>query len=46
MNNQSNGDQRQALFDAICTHVNNIENLAALLPAVKHIAQKHTSYNI
>lgn len=46
MNNQRNGDQRQALFDAICAYVNNIENLAALLPAVERIAQKHTSYNI
>jgi len=35
MNNQRNGDQRQALFDAICAYANNIENLAALLPALE-----------
>ncbi|WP_346825947.1 NO-inducible flavohemoprotein [Serratia inhibens] len=46
MNNQRNGDQRQALFDAICAYAANIENLAALLPAVERIAQKHTSLNI
>ncbi|MGQ8776181.1 NO-inducible flavohemoprotein [Serratia sp. NA_112.1] len=46
MNNQRNGDQRQALFDAICAYAVNIENLAALLPAVERIAQKHTSLNI
>ena len=31
MSNQRNGDQRQALFDAICAYAANIENLAALL---------------
>ncbi|MCC3704035.1 NO-inducible flavohemoprotein [Rouxiella badensis] len=46
MSNQRNGDQRQALFDAICAYATNIENLAALLPAVERIAQKHTSLNI
>lgn len=46
MNNQRNGDQRQALFDAICAYASNIENLAALLPAVERIANKHTSLNI
>lgn len=46
MNNQRNGDQRQALFDAICAYAVNIEDLAALLPAVERIAQKHTSLNI
>lgn len=46
MNNQRNGDQRQALFDAICAYAANIENLAALLPAVERIAHKHTSLNI
>ena len=46
MSNQRNGDQRQALFDAICAYAANIENLAALLPAVERIAQKHTSFNI
>ncbi|AHG19054.1 dihydropteridine reductase [Chania multitudinisentens RB-25] len=46
MSNQRNGDQRQALFDAICAYANNLENLAALLPAVERIAQKHASFNI
>lgn len=46
MSNQRNGDQRQALFDAICAYATNIENLAALLPAVERIAQKHTSFTI
>ncbi len=46
MSNQRNGDQRQALFDAICAYATNIENLAALLPAVERIAQKHTSFII
>ncbi|WP_226790002.1 NO-inducible flavohemoprotein [Rahnella sikkimica] len=46
MSNQRNGDQRQALFDAICAYAANLENLAALLPAVERIAQKHTSFII
>ncbi|EPS5684727.1 NO-inducible flavohemoprotein [Cronobacter sakazakii] len=46
MSNQRNGDQREALFNAICAYATNIENLAALLPAVEKIAQKHTSFNI
>ncbi|MCW6601052.1 NO-inducible flavohemoprotein [Yersinia ruckeri] len=46
MSNQFSGDQREALFNAICAYAANIENLAALLPAVERIAQKHTSLNI
>ena len=46
MSNQRNGDQRQALFDAICAYGANLENLAALLPAVERIAQKHTSFSV
>ncbi|PSU31300.1 NO-inducible flavohemoprotein [Photobacterium lutimaris] len=46
MSNQRNGDQREALFNAICAYANNIENLPALLPAVEKIAQKHTSFMI
>lgn len=46
MSNQFNGDQREALFNAICAYAANLENLAALLPAVERIAQKHTSLNI
>lgn len=46
MSNQRNGDQREALFNAICAYASNIENLAAILPAVERIAQKHSSLNI
>lgn len=46
MSNQFNGDQREALFNAICAYAANIDNLAALLPAVERIAQKHTSLTI
>lgn len=46
MSNQRNGDQREALFNAIAAYASNIENLAALLPAVERIAQKHTSFQI
>ncbi|MEH6531257.1 MAG: NO-inducible flavohemoprotein [Photobacterium frigidiphilum] len=46
MSNQRNGDQREALFNAICAYANNIDNLAALLPAVEKIAHKHTSFMI
>ncbi|GAL08369.1 flavohemoprotein [Photobacterium aphoticum] len=46
MSNQRNGDQREALFNAICAYATHIDNLAALLPAVEKIAQKHTSFLI
>lgn len=46
MSNQRNGDQREALFNAICAYAANIENLATLLPAVEKIAQKHTTFQI
>ncbi|QCR35277.1 NO-inducible flavohemoprotein [Nissabacter sp. SGAir0207] len=46
MRHQSNGDQREALFNAICAYAANIENLPAILPAVEKIAQKHASLNI
>ncbi len=46
MSNQRNGDQREALFNAICTYAANIENLPALLGAVEKIAHKHTSFLI
>lgn len=46
MSNQRNGDQREALFNAIAAYAANIDNLAALLPAVEKIAQKHTSFQI
>ena len=46
MSNQRNGNQREALFNAICAYASNIENLPALLPAVEKIAQKHTSFSV
>lgn len=46
MSNQRNGNQREALFNAICAYASNIENLAVLLPAVEKIAQKHTSFAV
>ena len=46
MNNQRSGNQREALFNAICAYGSNLENLAVLLPAVEKIAQKHASLNI
>ena len=39
MSNQRNGDQREALFNAIAAYASNIDNLPALLPAVEKIAQ-------
>lgn len=44
MSHQKNGDQIEALFNALCGYAANIENLGALLPAVEKIAQKHTSF--
>lgn len=46
MSHQTNGAQREALFNAICAYAANIENLPAILPAVEKIAQKHASLNI
>lgn len=46
MSHQSSGAQREALFNAICAYASNLENLAAILPAVEKIAQKHVSLNI
>ncbi|AXY00103.1 NO-inducible flavohemoprotein [Vibrio alfacsensis] len=46
MSNQRNGDQREALFNAICAYATNIDNLPALLGAVEKIAHKHTSFLI
>ncbi|EEZ87880.1 conserved hypothetical protein [Vibrio harveyi 1DA3] len=46
MSNQRNGDQREALFNAICAYATNIDNLPALLGAVEKIAHKHTSFMI
>ncbi|PQQ38510.1 NO-inducible flavohemoprotein [Photorhabdus luminescens] len=46
MSHQLNGDQREALFNAICAYAANIDNLKVLLPAVEKIAHKHASLNI
>lgn len=46
MSNQSNGNQRVALFNAIAAYASNLENLAALGPAVEKIAQKHTTFAV
>lgn len=46
MSHQINGDQREALFNAICAYAANIDNVSALLPAVEKIAHKHASLNI
>ena len=40
------GDQQRALAGAICAYAANIDNLAALGPAVELIAQKHCSLGI
>ncbi|AYA39454.1 NO-inducible flavohemoprotein [Xenorhabdus nematophila] len=46
MSHQLNGDQREALFNALCAYASNIDNLSTLLPAVEKIAHKHTSLSI
>ncbi|OCA54748.1 NO-inducible flavohemoprotein [Photorhabdus namnaonensis] len=46
MSHQLNGDQREALFNAICAYAANIDHLEVLLPAVEKIAHKHASLNI
>src|SRR5262245_61846067 len=43
---QHAGDQQRALAGAICAYAANIDNLAALRPAVELIAQKHCSLGI
>jgi nitric oxide dioxygenase len=43
---QHSGGQQRALAGAICAYAANIENLAALGPAVELIAQKHCSLGI
>lgn len=44
--NQNNGAQVHALATAVLAYARNIENLAALSPAVERIAQKHIGYAI
>ena len=43
---QHSGGQQKALAGAICAYAANIDNLAALGPAVELIAQKHCSLGI
>jgi nitric oxide dioxygenase len=43
---QHSGNQQRALAGAICAYAANIDNLAALGPAVELIAQKHCSLGI
>lgn len=43
---QHSGGQQRALAGAICAYASNIDNLAALGPAVELIAQKHCSLAI
>jgi nitric oxide dioxygenase len=43
---QHSGGQQRALAGAICAYAANIDNLAALAPAVELIAQKHCSLGI
>src|SRR5262245_20062843 len=43
---QHSGGQQRALAGAICAYAANIDNLAALGPAVELIAQKHCSLGI
>ncbi|VTM51817.1 flavohemoprotein [Klebsiella quasipneumoniae] len=42
MSNQRNGDQREALFNAIAAYASNIDNLPALLPAVEKNSPRNT----
>ncbi|EFB71932.1 NO-inducible flavohemoprotein [Providencia rustigianii] len=46
MTHQINGEQREALFNAICAYAIHIETPEALIGAVEKIAQKHVSLNI
>lgn len=43
---QHSGGQQKALAGAICSYFENIDNLAALGPAVELIAQKHCSLGV
>lgn len=46
MSNQRSGRQSTALADAALAYAMNIDNLAALLPAVQRIASKHASLGV
>src|SRR5699024_1617072 len=44
--NQKIGDQSKALADAVMAAAANIDQLDAILPKVKQVAEKHVSLNI
>ncbi len=44
--NQRDDSQSRALADAVLAYANNIDNLAALIPAVERIAHKHASIGV
>lgn len=46
MENQKSGEQPLALANAILAVAKNIDNLAALMPAVKSIGEKHVLCNV
>lgn len=46
MTNQATGDQPRSLRESVVAYAANIDNLAALVPAVKRIAHKHTSLGV
>ncbi|MGY0161329.1 NO-inducible flavohemoprotein [Edwardsiella tarda] len=46
LSHQRNGDQREALFHAICAYAAHIDNPGALSAAVERIAHKHASFDI
>ena len=46
MDKQSSGEQPKALAMAVLAAAQNIDNLEAILPAVKNIAKSHVSTNV
>lgn len=46
MNKQNSGEQPKALAMTVLAAAQNIDNLEALLPAVKKIGQKHVNVNV
>lgn len=46
MTNQATGDQPRSLRESVIAYAENIDNLPALVPAVKRIAHKHTSLGV
>lgn len=46
MDRQNSGEQPKALAMTVLAAANNIDNLGALLPAVKNIAKRHVDSNV